>query len=72
MKSDYTVVVLSMEMMMPKLPEPARGANFRGGLGILAGDIMSGLKKSGIKAFGIVPMIEEYREKIFTPLLSTN
>jgi len=38
-KKDPVVVMLSMEALMPDLPEPARGANFRGGLGILCGDI---------------------------------
>ena len=60
MKNDYIVVVLSMEMTMPELPEPARGANFRGGLGILAGDIVSGLKRSGIKGFSIVPFYRRH------------
>lgn len=54
-KENYTVVFVSMEMVIPELQEPACGANFRGGLGILAGDIMEGLAKRGIKAFGIVP-----------------
>jgi glucan phosphorylase len=36
------ILFLSFEMMIPWLPEPARGANFRGGLGILAGDFIGG------------------------------
>ena len=45
------IVVLGMETMMSRFSEPAREANFRGGLGILNGDIASGfsrLIKSGL------------------------
>ena len=49
-----------MEMMIPELPEPARGANFRGGLGILSGDIAAGLKRAGIPAMGIIPLYNRY------------
>ena len=45
-----------MEMLIPEFPEPARGANSRGGLGILAGDIAAGLKRAGIPAIGIIPL----------------
>jgi len=56
MNDRLNLVFLSMEMIIPEFPEPARGANFRGGLGILAGDIASGLKQTGIKAIGIIPL----------------
>ncbi len=58
MKKEYTVVFVTPEMMMPELPEPACGANFRGGLGILAGDVMEGLAKREVKAIGIVPLYQ--------------
>lgn len=56
MKKDYLVVSVSPEMMIPELPEPACGANFRGGLGILSGDEMGGLAKLGIRAIGFMPL----------------
>ena len=49
------IVFLSMEMLIPEFPELNRGANFVGGLGILAGDIMSGLARTQIDGLGIVP-----------------
>ncbi|PIQ92906.1 MAG: hypothetical protein COV69_00800 [Parcubacteria group bacterium CG11_big_fil_rev_8_21_14_0_20_39_14] len=58
MKDKYTVVFATPEMMIPELPEPACGANFRGGLGILAGDVMEGLAKRGVQAIGIVPLYQ--------------
>lgn len=67
MRRNHTIVFVSMEMLIPEFPEPIRGANFRGGLGILAGDIVEGLKKAGIKAIGIVPFYSyrwANREKI--------
>lgn len=60
MKRNYTVVFVSMEMLISEFSEPARGANFRGGLGILAGDIMEGLRKCGIRAFGIIPLYNRH------------
>lgn len=61
------LVFLTMEMTL-ELPEPYCGANFRGGLGILSGDIMAGLPRInpagmlrglpdiGIEALGFVPL----------------
>jgi len=56
MNGDFTVAFFSMEMVIPELPEPVRGANFKGGLGILAGDIAAGLKRAGIKGLAIIPL----------------
>jgi len=50
------IVVVTPEMMIPEFPESARGANFRGGLGILSGDIMVGLAKGKVEAVGIIPL----------------
>jgi len=64
---DYLVVFVTPEIMIPEFGEPACGANFRGGLGILAGDIMEGLAKKNIKALGIAPFYDLHwmtREKI--------
>lgn len=58
MKKKYTVVFVTPEMMIPELPEPACGANFRGGLGILAGDIMDGAARRGVKIIGITPLYQ--------------
>lgn len=60
MKSEYTVVFISPEMIMPELGEPALGANFRGGLGILAGDISEGLAKANINAITITPLYSRH------------
>lgn len=68
MREKYTVVFVTPEMMMPELSEPACGANFRGGLGILAGDIMEGLAIGKIDAIGIAPFYNRHwlsKEKIF-------
>jgi starch phosphorylase len=57
MESKCDIAFLSMEMLMPEeLPPPVRDANFRGGLGILAGDIMAGLGRVGISAIGVIPL----------------
>ena len=67
MNKDYLVVFVTPEIMIPEFGEPACGANFRGGLGILAGDIMEGLAKKNIKALGIAPFYDLHwmtREKI--------
>lgn len=60
MEKNFNIVFVSMEMSIPEFPEPVRGANFKGGLGILAGDIMNGLKKSDIKVIGIVPFYNHH------------
>ena len=74
MKSDFLVVVLSMEMLMPGFPEPARSANFKGGLGILIGDEVPGFARLGIGADFIVPCYSYYKnleEKICYDFLSS-
>ncbi len=48
-----TIVYVSVEMMIPELGEEACTANFRGGLGDLAGHTIEGLVKSGIN---VVPI----------------
>jgi len=60
MKKDYTVLFVSPEMMIPELPEPACGANFRGGLGILSGDIMEGLARREVGAVAITPFYNSH------------
>ena len=50
------VAFLTMEMLVPDLPEPQCGANFRGGLGILSGDIMAGLPDVKIDGVGFCPL----------------
>jgi len=47
-------------MIIPELKEPALGANFRGGLGILAGDISEGLAKKRIDAITITPFYSRH------------
>ncbi|PIR02167.1 MAG: hypothetical protein CO031_02545 [Candidatus Nealsonbacteria bacterium CG_4_9_14_0_2_um_filter_37_38] len=67
MERNYNIVFVTPEMMIPELEEPACEANFRGGLGILSGDIMEGLTKRGINAKAIVPFYDlnwVTREKI--------
>ena len=50
------VVLVSPEMAIPQLGEPMCGANFRGGLGLLAGDIAECLNNEGsITTVCIVP-----------------
>jgi len=61
MKSDYPIIVLAMEMLMPQFPEPARTANSRGGLGILIGDEIQGFSRQGVKADFIVPFFSCHR-----------
>ena len=61
------IAVVSMEMLIPEFSEPFRGANFRGGLGILTGEIMEGLAKNNIEAVAIVPFYQFHwltKEKI--------
>lgn len=60
MKSEYTIIFISPEMIIPELEETALGANFRGGLGILAGDICEGLAKQKIKAIAITPLYSRH------------
>lgn len=60
MTKNYTVVSVTPEMLMPELGEPACGANSRGGLGILAGDTMSGLAQRGINAIGFAPLYHQH------------
>jgi len=60
MASKYTVVFVTPEMLMPELGEPACGANFRGGLGILAGDIMKGLAERGVYTIGFTPLYHQH------------
>lgn len=50
------VAFLTMEMLLPGLPEPYCGANFRGGLGILSGDIMAGMPDARIEGAGFMPL----------------
>ena len=50
-----TIVFLSMEMMIPELGNIACNANFKGGLGIFAGDVVSSLSKLGFPNFSFVP-----------------
>lgn len=56
--SDYTVVFVSLEMAVPEFPQELRHPQFRGGLGLLAADILEALAKKGIRAFGITPFYE--------------
>jgi len=60
MKSDYPIIVLSTETLMPGFPEPARSANFCGGLGILIGDEIQGFSRLGIEADFFVPFYSCY------------
>lgn len=55
LKKKCLILFVSPEMMIPELGPAACNANFRGGLGILAGDIMEGLAKRGINAAAVVP-----------------
>ncbi|TSC61967.1 MAG: glycogen phosphorylase [Parcubacteria group bacterium Gr01-1014_48] len=48
-----TIVYVSVEMMIPELGEEACTANFRGGLGDLAGHTVEGLVKCGINVIPI-------------------
>ncbi len=50
------ILYLCMEMLMPELSSSARAANFKGGLGILAGDTMEGLKAAGLDVTAIIPL----------------
>ncbi|KKU15363.1 hypothetical protein A3A20_01760 [Candidatus Wolfebacteria bacterium RIFCSPLOWO2_01_FULL_45_19] len=52
------VAFLTMEMLIGELSEPLRGANFKGGLGILAGDIARNFKEVGINAMCFVPFYD--------------
>ncbi len=53
---DKKILYLCMEMLMPELSMHARSGNFKGGLGILAGDTMEGLKKIGLDVTAVIPM----------------
>jgi len=56
MPEKMRVAFLSMEMLLRNFPEPHRGANFRGGLGILAGDIAANMSGAGIDSMCFVPL----------------
>lgn len=68
------VLYLCMEMLMPEMGPSARAANFKGGLGILAGDTMEGLKAIGTDVAAIIPMyqyewvqtIKDNRQEVLT------
>lgn len=49
------IAFLSMEIMVPELPEPNCSANFRGGLGILAGDILARMNEIEVEGIGFMP-----------------
>jgi len=49
------VAFLTMEMLIEDFEEPFRSMNFRGGLGILAGDIARTMRNVGIDAMCFVP-----------------
>ncbi len=51
---------LSMEMLFPEMGVEARSANFKGGLGILAGDTMEGLSSIGLDVNAVIPMYSHY------------
>ncbi len=50
------VLYLCMEMLLPELNEDGRNANFKGGLGILAGDTMEGYSNIGIASLAVIPI----------------
>ncbi|MBN2407632.1 MAG: glycogen/starch synthase [Elusimicrobia bacterium] len=50
------ILYLSMEMLFPEMGEDCRQANFKGGLGILAGDTMEGFNDIGINVTAITPI----------------
>ncbi len=66
------ILYLCMEMLIPELNEDCKQANFKGGLGILAGDTMEGLKNLGLDVVAVIPIynsrwiqtIEDNRQKI--------
>ncbi len=53
---DKKTLYLSMEMLFPEMTEEGRSANFKGGLGILAGDTMEGLYNTGFDVTAVVPL----------------
>lgn len=55
MKS-MTTVFLTMEALIDELPTKLCEANFRGGLGILAGDILRRFADAGIRSYGFMPL----------------
>lgn len=55
------IALVSPEMAMPALGEPACGANFRGGLGLLAREIAEGLNARGsVQSIALVPFYETH------------
>lgn len=66
------ILYLCMEMLVPELNEDCKQANFKGGLGILAGDTMEGLKNLGLDVVAVIPIynsrwiqtIEDNHQKI--------
>jgi glucan phosphorylase len=58
--NEIDLVTIGPEINVPEFPEPACGANFRGGLGLLLGDVMEGLAINGVPAVGIVPLYERH------------
>jgi len=56
---DKKILYLSMEMLFPEMCEEGRSANFKGGLGILAGDTMEGLRNIGLDVTAIIPLYSD-------------
>ncbi|MFW6133960.1 MAG: glycogen/starch synthase [Elusimicrobiota bacterium] len=53
---DKKILYLSMEMLFHEMNIDGRSANSKGGLGILAGDTMQGLKNIGLDVVGVIPI----------------
>ncbi len=53
------ILYLSMEMLFPEMNSEARSANFKGGLGVLAGDTMEGLDDIGLDVAAVIPMYSD-------------
>lgn len=51
-----TVAFLTMEALLDELPTKLCEANFRGGLGILAGDMLRRFADAGIRGYGFMPL----------------
>ncbi|MGM0568903.1 MAG: glycogen/starch synthase [Elusimicrobiota bacterium] len=50
------ILYLSMEMLFNRMNAESRSANFKGGLGILAGDTMEGLNNIGLDLNAVIPL----------------
>ncbi|MFH1416437.1 MAG: glycogen/starch synthase, partial [Elusimicrobiota bacterium] len=59
------ILYLCMEMMIPELNEDCRQANFKGGLGLLAGDTMEGFKNLGLDVTAVIPIYNSRWKQAF-------